>query len=226
MKGAGGVLLGLVLIGALAGGGAFMALRPTPEETAARVQHVITMNAIAEQRAALLTPMVALGGLALGLLAVGAAFYGVLLLRKRAHLVHADAHGIFPLVRVRIGAGEVVHDPNRQAVATTVYAPGADGRVLVMPVVIGGLEDASRAAVAQAATVQAIRAGVSGGGGLLPEHVQGVARRLFPDPGAAAALPRVRVVGDGRVEAYDRLLMAGEDGKDEPSAPDGRAAAH
>ncbi len=103
-----------------------------------------------------------------------------------------------------IGGQVIVHDPNRQPTPTIVYAADGRGGVAVTPVVLPELLDATRAAVAQAATVQAIRAGVSSGAGLLPEHMQRVAQSLFPAPEAA---PRVRIIGDGAaVPQLDRLL--------------------
>lgn len=102
-----------------------------------------------------------------------------------------------------------VTDPNRQPTPTTVYAADGRGGIAVTPVVLPELLDATRAAVAQAATVQAIRAGVSSGAGLLPEHMQRVAQNLFPAPEAA---PRVRIIGDGAaVPQLDRLLAGDND---------------
>lgn len=103
----------------------------------------------------------------------------------------------------------IVHDPNRQPVPTIVYAPDDRGGVHVTPVILPELLNATRAAVTQAATVQAIRAGVSSGAGLLPEHVQRAAQSLFPAPDVA---PRARIIGDGAaVPQLDRLLASGEE---------------
>ncbi len=142
-------------------------------------------------------PLVA-GGLLAG-------WYGLAVLRQRSRQVRADAHGIFPVLHFRVGGHQVIHDPNRQAVATIVYTRDPVGQVLVLPVILNGLEDATQRAVAQAATVQAIRAGVSGvtGAGGLPEHVQGVAQRLF---GNSPAGPVVKMLGLERIDRLDRLL--------------------
>jgi hypothetical protein len=205
-------LLVVVLL-IVVGLGAYLALRPTEAQQAERLRHTQAMNAVAEARAEALAPfeVVALGGglLAVALVLAGAGYYGVATLRKRALLVYPNGHGIFPLVRVHIGGQVIVHDPNRQPTPTIVYAADGRGGVTVTPVVLPELLDATRAAVAQAATVQAIRAGVSSGAGLLPEHMQRVAQSLFPKPEAA---PRVRIIGDGAaVPLLDRLLAGGDD---------------
>lgn len=205
-------LLVFVLL-VVVGLGAYLALRPTEAEQAERLRHAQAMNAAAEARAEALAPfeVVALGGglLAVVLILAGAGYYGVANLRKRSLLVYPNSHGIFPLVRVHIGGRVVVHDPNRQPTPTIVYAAEGRGGVAVTPVVLPELLDATRAAVAQAATVQAIRAGVSSGAGLLPEHMQRVAQSLFQSPDAA---PRVRIIGDGAaVPQLDRLLASGEE---------------
>jgi len=161
------------------------------------------------------TPHEALGPIAIGVLAIGgipllvggglAGWYGLAILRQRSRQVWADAHGIFPVLHFRVGSHQVLHDPNRQAVATVIYTRNPAGQVLVLPVILDSLEDAAQRAVAQAATVQAIRAGVSGaaGAGELTEHVQGVAQRLFGDQGAG---PVVKILGAERIARLDRLL--------------------
>lgn len=212
--------LWVVVLLAVVSLGAYLALRPSEAEVAEQVRHTQNMHAVAEARAAALTPfvVVALGGgaLVLVLILAGIGYYGVAALRKRTLLVHADRHGIFPLVQVRVGGQVVIHDPNRQPVPATVYGPDGQGGVAVTPITLPQLEDATRAAVAQAATVQAIRAGVSSGAGLLPEHMPRVAQGLFPAPAVA---PRVRIIGDGAaVPQLDRLLAAGDDNDTEPDA--------
>jgi hypothetical protein len=203
----------VIIVLAVIGLGAYLALRPTEAEQYERLRHAQAMNVVAEARAEALAPfeVAVLGGglLAVVLILTGAGYYGVASLRKRALLVYPNSHGIFPLVRVHIGSQVVVHDPNRQPTPTIVYATDGRGGVAVTPVVLPELLDATRAAVAQAATVQAIRAGVSSGAGLLPEHMQRVAQDLFPTSEAA---PRVRVIGDGAaVPQLDRLLTGGDD---------------
>lgn len=203
----------IVVLLVVAGLGAYLALRPTEAEQYERLRHAQAMNAVAEARAETLAPfeVAAVGGGAviLVLLLAGTGFYAVVNLRKRALLVYPNNHGIFPLVRVHIGGQVIVHDPNRQPTPAIVYAPDDRGGVRVTPVFLPELLDATRAAVAQAATVQAIRAGVSSGAGLLPEHMQRVAQSLFPTPEAA---PRVRIIGDGApVPQLDRLLAGGDD---------------
>lgn len=197
----------------VAGLGAYLALRPTEAEQYERLRHAQAMNAVAEARAEALAPIeeAAWGGgvLVIVLILAGAGFYGVANLRKRALLVYPNGHGIFPLVRVHVGSQVIVHDPNRQPTPTIVYAADGRGGVTVTPVLLPELLDATRAAVAQAATVQAIRAGVSSGAGFLPEHMQRVAQGLFPTPDPA---PRVRIIGDGTaVPQLERLLAGGED---------------
>lgn len=193
--------------------GAYLALRPTEAEQDERLRHAQAMHAVAEARAEALAPfeVAAVGGgaVVLVLALAGAGYYGVSNLRKRSLLVYPNSHGIFPLVRVRIGGQVVVHDPNRQPAPTIVYAAYGRGGVAVTPVVLPELLDATRAAVAQAATVQAIRAGVSSGAGLLPEHMQRVAQSLFPTPDVA---PCARIIGAGAVvPQLDRLLATGDD---------------
>jgi hypothetical protein len=205
-------LLVVVLV-VVVGLGAYLALRPMEAEQYERLRHAQALHAVAEARAEALAPfeVAALGGglLAVVLLLAGAGCYGVANLRKRALLVHPNRHGLFPLVRVHIGGQVIVHDPNRQPTPAIVYAPDDRGGVRVTPVFLPELLDATRAAVAQAATVQAIRAGVSSGAGLLPEHMQRVAQSLFPTPDPA---PRVRIIGDGApVPQLDRLLTGGDD---------------
>jgi hypothetical protein len=205
-------LLVVVLL-VVVGLGAYLALRPTEAEQAERLRHAQAMNVVAEARAEALAPfqVAALGGgaVVVVLALAGAGCYGVANLRKRSLLVYPNSHGIFPLVRVHIGGQVVVHDPNRQPAPTIVYTADGRGGVAVTPVVLPELLDATRAAVTQAATVQAIRAGVSSGAGLLPEHMQRVAQRLFPTPDPA---PRVRVIGDGAVvPQLDRLLAGGDE---------------
>jgi len=218
------LVIGLVLALGL---GAYLALLPTEAEVAERLRHVQAQNAVAETRAAALTPFVVAGG-GLALAAVGgglagAAYYGVAQLRRRSQLIYADRHGIFPQMRIAVAGQVIVHDPNRQPAPTTVYAPDGRGGVAVTPVILPELLDATRAAVAQAATVQAIRAGVSGSAGLLPEHVQRTAQRLFP---AGGDLPQVRIVGDdipggaqyAALLAEARRSEGGDDELDEPDA--------
>jgi hypothetical protein len=202
----------------------FTGENPRPVSPIIRVLFALPRNATWErtlrigEKAEGLAPfeVAALGGgaIVVVLILVGAGFYGVANLCKRALLVYPNGHGIFPLVRVHIGGQVIVHDPNRQPMATIVYAPDGRGGVAVTPVVLPDLLDATRAAVAQAATVQAIRAGVSGSAGLLPEHVQRVAQSLFPTPEAA---PRARIIGDGAgLPQLDRLLTSGDDDDKEP----------
>lgn len=205
-------LLVVVLL-VVVGLAAYLALRPTEAEQEERLRHAQAMHAVTEERAEALAP-IAVAALGAGtvvvvLILAGAGCYGVANLRKRALLVYPNSHGLFPLVRVHIGGQVIVHDPNRQPTPTTVYAADGRDRVAVTPVILPELLDATRAAVAQAATVQAIRAGVSSGAGLLPEHVQRVAQSLFPAPETA---PRVRIIGDGAaVPQLDRLLARGDD---------------
>jgi hypothetical protein len=212
-------LLVVVLL-VVVGLAAYLALQPTEAEQYERLRHAQAMHAVAEARAEALAPLevAVLGGgaVVIVLILAGAGYYGVANLRKRALLVYPNGHGIFPLVRVHIGGQVVVHDPNRQPTPTTVYAADGRGGIAVTPVILPELLDATRAAVAQAATVQGIRAGVSSGAGLLPEHVQRVAQGLFP---AAEAAPRVRIIGDGAtVPQLDRLLAGG----DAPETDEGR----
>jgi hypothetical protein len=200
----------LVSVILAAGAGAFVALRPTAEQIGERLRHEQAMNAIAERQAADLAPTktlalaVAILGLAgsLTLAAGGVGWYTVTELRKRARLVHADASGIFPLVRVQVGGSVAIHDPNRQPTATVIYTGDEGGKVLVAPVVIAGLEDAQRAAIQQAAAIQLTRAAVSGAG--LTETAQDAARKFFPEDD----LPQVRVIGKPN-PTLDRLLLEG-----------------
>lgn len=192
---------------------AYLALRPTEAEQYERLRHAQAMNAVAEARAEALAPfeVAALGGgaVVLVLILAGTGFYAVATLRKRSLLVYPNRHGLFPLVRVHIGSQVIVHDPNRQPAPATVYAADGRGGVAVTPVVLPELLDATRAAVAQAATVQAIRAGVSSGAGLMPEHMQRAAQSLFSAPDVA---PQARIIGDGAaVPQLDRLLASGEE---------------
>ena len=205
-------LLALVLL-VVVGLSAYLTLRPTEAEQYEWLRHAQAVNAVAEARAEALAlfEVAALGGglLAVVLILAGAGYYSIASLHKRALLIYPNSHGIFPLVRVHIGDQVIVHDPNRQPTPTTVYAADGRGGVAVTPVVLPKLLDATRAAVAQVATVQAIRAGVSSGAGLLPEHMQRVAQGLFPAPDAA---PRVRIIGDGAaVPQLDQLLTRGND---------------
>ncbi len=205
-------LLVVVLL-VIVGLSAYLALRPTEAVQDERLRHAQAMNVVAEARAEALArfEVAVLGGglLTVVLILAGAGYYGVANLRKRSLLVYPNSHGIFPLVRVHIGGQVIVHDPNRQPTPIIVYAADGRGGVAVTPVVLPELLDATRAAVAQAATVQAIRAGVSSGAGLLPDHVQRVAQSLFPTPEAA---PRVRIIGDGAaIPQLDRLLTRGDD---------------
>ena len=192
------------------GAGAYVALRPTPEEIAQRVRHQQVMDAVAEARAEAILPlhlMITAAGAVLLLVVLGSVgMIGANALRDRACFVQADHNGLFPLVRIRVAGTVVIHDPNRQPVPVTVYAADSRGGVTVTPLVLPELLDATRAAVAQAATVQAIRAGVSSGPGLLPSHVQSVAQNLFP---ATDSVPTVRIIGEGAtVPQIDRLLAA------------------
>jgi hypothetical protein len=175
------------------------------------------MNRIAEQREqdlaevktlALAVSILGLAG-GLTLAAGGAGWFAVSELRKRAALVHPNDHGIFPLVKVQVGGSVAIHDPNRQPTATVIYAADDNDRVLVAPAVIGGLEDAQRAAIQQAAAIQLTRAAVSGAG--LTETAQDAARRFFP----ADDLPSVRVIGQPNV-ALDKLLERGESDDHDP----------
>jgi hypothetical protein len=205
-------LIGLLLAGAIlaAGIGAFMALRPTAEEVGERLRHQATMNQLAEKQEAdlagakTLAIAVTVLGLAGGLIlaAGGAGWFVAAELRKRAHLVHPNDHGIFPLVKVQVGGSVAIHDPNRQPTATVIYTGDQDGKVLVAPVVIQGLEDAQRAAIQQAAAIQLTRAAVSGAG--LTETAQDAARRFFPNDD----LPSVRIIGKPNA-TIDRLLLEG-----------------
>lgn len=203
----------IVVLFVVVGLAAYQALRPTEAEQYERLRHAQAMHTVAEARAEALATfeVAALGGGAVVLVLIlgGTGFYTVANLRKRSLLVYPNRHGLFPLVRVHIGGQVIVHDPNRQPAPATVYAADGRGGVAVTPVVLPELLDATRAAVAQAATVQAIRAGVSSGAGLLPEHVQRAAQSLFPTQDVAL---RARIIGDGApVPQLDRLLASGEE---------------
>jgi hypothetical protein len=222
MKSSGGIGSALLACGLLLAlsMAAYFALRPNEAEISEHVRHTAIMNAAAEARAEALIPfeVTALGGGAMIIVTViaGLGYYTVVLLRKRALTVYPNNHGIFPLVQLHIGGQVVVHDPNRQPVSTTIYSPDGRGGVTVTPITLPQLADATRAAVAQAATVQAIRAGVSSGAGLLPEHVQRVAQSLFP---ASVAAPQVHIIGDGLpVTQLDRLLASSENADVEQDA--------
>lgn len=47
----------------------------------------------------------------------------VVSLNRRASEVHADASGLYPLLRLRVAGAVVVHDPNKSLTADTIYAP-------------------------------------------------------------------------------------------------------
>jgi len=208
------VVLGLAAMVAAAGVGAYAALRPTEAEQYERLRHAQAMHALAEARQEALLPFeVAAGGL--GLLALvsllaGAVYYGVAMLRTRTQLVYPNRHGIFPLVRLRIGDQVVMHDPNRQPTPTTVYGPDGQGGVSVRPVVLPELLEAMRAAVAQAQAVQAIRAGVSGEAGAAPEAVQRATQGVWA--ASASALPAVHIIGDDAAIPQLEQLLGEESG--------------
>lgn len=147
----------IVVLFVVVGLAAYLALRPTKTEQYERLRHAQAMHAVAEARAEALAPfeVAVLGGgaVVLVLLLAGTGFYAVANLHKRSLLVYPNKHDIFPLVRVHIGGQVIVHDPNRQPVPTIVYAPDDRGGVHVTPVILPELLDATRAAVAQAATV-------------------------------------------------------------------------
>lgn len=167
--------------------GAYVALRPTEAEQYERLRHAQAINAVAEARAEALAPfeVATLGGglLVVVLLLADAGYYGVAILRKRALLAYPNSHSICPPVRLHIGDKVIVHDLNRQPTPIMAYAPDGRGGVTVTPVVLPELLDATRASVVQAATVQAIRAGISSGADGLPEQMQRAAQSLFPTQG-------------------------------------------
>lgn len=77
--------------------------------------------------------------------------------RNRANTFYADETGIFPLVKIRVGKCELVHDPNKATAASTIYTPtAAVGDVTVIPV--DGLEPTQIQTAWNAQRVQAIAA--------------------------------------------------------------------
>lgn len=211
---AAGVILIALLVGL--GSGVFDRARADQELRHREDIHQVTM-AVREERARLqiererdLQPVfVAATGLvllAVGFTALGVGFYLVASLNKRSRLVHADAHGLFPVIRMRIGKAEAIYDPNRSPVASTIYTIDRADRVIVLPVVISGLEDASQAAVRQAQAVQLTRAAVSGSE--ISEAYQVVTKRLFlPEERQP---PRVRVLHSPSPEIEQLLEDRGD----------------
>lgn len=86
------------------------------------------------------------GGLALVGIA-GLAFVSLRWLDRRAAEVRPGPDGQFPLVRVRIRGATIIHDPNRQLAAATVYARDDQAdRVAIIPVITGSLSTQERTA--------------------------------------------------------------------------------
>ena len=75
-------------------------------------------------------------------------------LDRRASEIRPGPDGQYPVVRVRLNGATIIHDPNRQLAAATVYtSPENAGRLVVVPVVTGSLEHQERTA-ARAQLVQ------------------------------------------------------------------------
>ena len=93
---------------------------------------------------------------------VGASLGGILWLRRRANTIYPDAHGIFPVIRGKVGNLLYYHDPNRAVSAVTIYSTVQNAsRMEVSHVLSRDLTQIQAQITTQAQNVQAIRAGTS-----------------------------------------------------------------
>ena len=73
-----------------------------------------------------------IGLMAVSLLALVGLGYGLTrLLLKRASTVYPDEHGIYPVLRGRVGDAEYAFDPNRSPAPVTVFARACPERVFL-----------------------------------------------------------------------------------------------
>lgn len=155
-----------------------------------------------------------IGLMAVTLLSLASLGYGLTrLLLKRASTVYPDEHGIYPVLRGRVGDAEYTFDPNRSPAPVTVFAKdGVDSTVRVIQavnstaVVSDELRDIQSQVTSQAQAVQAIRAGVSGTG--LDDHVHGIVRGIMS---GRQELPPVKVLERLEPTHIERLLESGDE---------------
>jgi hypothetical protein len=129
---------------------------------------------------------------------------------RRAGTIYPDQAGIFPLLKLRLGAAVVVHDPNRAPTATTAYVAGRERPdVRVLHVTQDGSEAGQFQITSQAQAVQAIAAATRKDG-MTPQARHLVERIADPRP-LSAPLPEVEVL-DVEPSHVDRLLEEGGTG--------------
>jgi len=121
---------------------------------------------------------------------IGAAFtvLAVLLLRglRWATAITPNDRGLYPVMRLKVGQAQVLHDPNKALTATTIYTtPQLAESVTVIPVLPAGAEGEQAQVTGRAQAVQALAAIASGNGGgnrsgELMAGVLGAANKLAP----------------------------------------------
>lgn len=194
MKYAGGAFMFLFLVACFAAAGAFIALRPSEAERQAAIAHQAEVHELRMERAEALEPWergFRIGAMAILLVALAGVGYGLTrLLVRRANTIYADAHGIFPVIRGRVGGAAYIHDPNRAPTPCTLYRADDTAGASVTHVLPKGMEGDQLQITSQAQVVQAVRAGVSGTG--LDDMIQGAIREMVDGDGRR--LPQVRRV--------------------------------
>jgi len=156
---------------------------------------------------------VAAGAIALAGLA-GLAWAGVAYAYRRAGEIRPGPDGQFPLIRLRVAGGWIIHDPNRQITGTTIYASlDRAGQIAVIPVIPPGAERAQGRATMMAQLLQIASAihrhppilAQPGGGGAAPISLAPAEEPESPPPPWPSRVPLLGLL-EGR-PSLSRLIL-------------------